>query len=210
MVLPNHRALRVAVLAMSLGGLVWSVGLTASGAQAKGRDKPATAKPKSIAQKTRILGELYERLAASDSEQSAEVLASTIEQVWLYSGSATVDVLMERSLKASNEKKSELALQLLDGVVALLPQYAEGWNRRAYVHFVRKDYGAALADLRRVLAIDPRHFKALNGLATIMLELGHKAPALQAYRKLLDIHPYLPEAKQAVRELEREVEGSEI
>ena len=166
--------------------------------------------PKNAAQKTRILADLYERLAASENAESAEPLAAAIEQMWLYSGSETVNVLMERSLDALRREDPTLALRLLDGIVSYQPTYAEGWNRRAYVHFTQKDYTQALVDLQRVLSLDPRHFKALNGVATIMREIGQKGAALKAYRKLLDIHPHWSDAQQAVKELEREVEGENI
>jgi tetratricopeptide (TPR) repeat protein len=170
----------------------------------------ALRKPRTPAQKARILSDLYERLSAADNSENAEVLAGTIEQLWLYSGSDTVNLLMERSLKALSDKKVELSLKILDGIVALRPDYAEAWNRRAYVHFSQKDFGRAMADLQQVLALEPRHFKAISGLATIMREFGQKAGALKAYRKLLEIHPFWSDAEQAVRELEREVEGDNI
>jgi tetratricopeptide (TPR) repeat protein len=166
--------------------------------------------PRTAAQKARILADLYERLSAADTAENAEVLAGTIEQLWLYSGSDTTNLLMDRSAAALKTKQPELALEILDGVVSLQPDFVEALTRRAAVHFSLKNYRHAVADLQRVLAADPRHFKALHGLATIMRELEYKAPALKAYRKLLEIHPFWSDAKEAVRELEREVEGESL
>ena len=166
--------------------------------------------PKTPAQKARMLGDLYERLTAAESAQSAETVSAMIEQMWLYSGSDTANLVMERALIALQGKQPELSLKLLDGVIALNPGYTEAWNRRAYVHFAQKDYARALIDLRQVLILDPRHFKAINGLATIMREFGHKGQALKAYRRLLEVHPYWSDAQSAVKELEREVEGENI
>lgn len=176
-------------------------------------DRTALPKPSSIkttAQKAKVLADLHERLVAADGTESAEVVADTIEQLWLYSGSDTSNLLMERALEALHGKKPELALKLLDGVIALQPRYAEAWNRRAYVHFAQKDYARALLDLQRVLALEPRHFKAINGLGTILREFGEKRGALKAYRMLLDVHPFATDAQQAVKELEREVEGESL
>jgi cytochrome c-type biogenesis protein CcmH/NrfG len=78
------------------------------------------------------------------------------------------------------------------------------------VHFVRKDTERALGDLRRALALDPTHFKALDGLAQILREIGQKKAALKAFKELLEVHPYWSGAKQAIEELEREVEGQGI
>ena len=176
-------------------------------------DRAALPRPsslKTLAQKTKVLADLHERLVAAENADDAEVVADTIEQMWLYSGSDTANVLMERALASLHGKKPELALKILDGVIALQPSYAEAWNRRAYVHFAQKDYRRALIDLQRVLALEPRHFKAINGLATILREFGEKRNALKAYRMLLDVHPFSTDAQTAVKELEREVEGESL
>src|SRR5581483_1910129 len=132
------------------------------------------------------------------------------ERVWMHSGSATIDLLLDRAIRAMAEKKPELALKLLDHIVVLAPDFTEAWNRRAYVYFVQNDVERALGDLRRALALDPNHFKALDGLAQILREIGQKKAALEAFKQLLDVHPYWPGAKQAVEELEREVDGQGI
>ena len=166
--------------------------------------------PRTPAEREKTLNDLYALLATSDDEEAAKAISDAIERVWLHSGSATVDLLMERSIKAMADKNTELALKLLDAVVDLAPDFTEAWNRRAYVHFVEKDTERALGDLRRALALDPNHFKALDGLAQILREMGEKKPALKAFRQLLEVHPYWSGAQQAVEELEREVDGQGI
>jgi tetratricopeptide (TPR) repeat protein len=172
--------------------------------------KHGSALPKTPAEREKTLSDLYALLATADDEETAKAITDAIERVWLHSGSATIDLLMERSIKAMSEKKVDLALKLLDHVVELAPDFTEAWNRRAYVHFVRNDIERALGDLRRTLALDPHHFKALDGLGQIMREIGQKKAALRAFKELLDVHPYWSGAKQAVEELEREVDGQGI
>lgn len=166
--------------------------------------------PKTPAEREKALNDLYALLATSETEDSAKAIAEGIERIWLNSGSATVDLLMQRAMKAVAEKKLDLAVTLLDRVVDMAPDYPEAWNRRAYAHFMREDTERALGDLRRALALDPHHFKALDGLSQILRELGRKKVALAALRQLLEVHPYWPNAKQAVDELERDVEGQGI
>jgi tetratricopeptide (TPR) repeat protein len=173
------------------------------------RRRPA-ALPKTPAEREKALSDLYALLATADDEDSAKVITEAIERIWDHSGSATIDVLMQRSAKAVAEKKYDLAQKFLDYIVELAPDFTEGWNRRAYVHFMRNDVDHALGDLRRALALDPNHFKALDGLAHILRDIGQKRPALQAFRQLLEVHPFWSGAEQAVRELTREVEGQGI
>jgi tetratricopeptide (TPR) repeat protein len=166
--------------------------------------------PKTPAEREKMLSDLYALLATVDEEDSAKAIGEAIERIWLHSGSATIDLLMERSLKAVSEKKLDLAMKLLDHVVALAPDFTEAWNRRAYVFFVKSDVTQALGDLRRALALDPNHYKALDGLAQILREIGQKKAALKAFRQLLEVHPHWAGAKQAVDELEHDVDGQGI
>ena len=157
-----------------------------------------------------MLAELYSHLAkAPDTEQSAPI-AKTIETLWLRSGSETIGLLMRRALKAVEEQRMDLALKLLDSVVDLAPDYAEGFSRRAYVHYLKNDYTSAVGDLRRTLALEPNHYKALEGLGRILRENGQKKSALKVYQELLRIYPHMPGAKDAVGELTVEVEGQGI
>jgi tetratricopeptide (TPR) repeat protein len=157
-----------------------------------------------------LLAELYMHLGQAQDASQAAPIAETIEGLWLQSGSDTIGVLMGRSAKAINDQKNALALQLLDAVVELAPDYAEGWNRRAYVYYLQNDFEHAIGDLRRALALEPNHFKALEGLARILRESGQKKSALEAYKQILRINPYLEGAKQAADELSVEVEGQGI
>ena len=157
-----------------------------------------------------MLAELYSHLAkAPDAEQSTPI-AKTIETLWLRSGSETIGLLMRRALKAVEEQRMDLALKLLDAVVELAPDYAEGFSRRAYVHYLKNDYTSAVGDLRRTLALEPNHYKALEGLGRILRENGQKKSAFKVYQELLRIYPHMPGAKEAVDELTVEVEGQGI
>jgi tetratricopeptide (TPR) repeat protein len=174
------------------------------------RGPPTPALPKTAAERDRTLSDLYALLATSEDENAAKAIADGIERIWLHSGSPTVDLLLGRAMKAAGEKNLDRALKLMDNVVEQAPDFTEGWSRRAYVHFQRNDVGHALGDLRRALALDPNHFKSLDGLGQILREIGQKKAALQVFRHLNDVHPYWPGSNQAVEELTREVDGQGI
>ncbi len=157
-----------------------------------------------------MLAELYVHLSQAHDAAQAAPIAATIEGLWGSTESPTIGVLMNRAYKALGENRNELALQMLDAVVELAPDYAEGWSRRAYVFYRQSDYDRAVGDLRRALALEPNHFKALEGLARILRESGQKKSALKVYEQLLRIHPYMPGAKEAADELRLEVEGQGI
>jgi len=160
--------------------------------------------------KDAMLAELYAHLAqAPDADQAAEI-SKAIEGLWLHSGSDTIGVLMRRGLQAVNDQRNDLAMKMFDAVVELAPDYAEGWNRRAFVYYMQNDVEHAVGDLRRALALDPNHYKALDGLARILRDSGQKKSALRAYQQLLRINPYSAGAKEAASALSVEVEGQGI
>ena len=160
--------------------------------------------------RAKILSDLYEQLAKSADAATAGPIAEAIQRVWFYSGSDTTDLLMMRAQKAISEKKLDLAITMLDAIVELHPDFAEGWNRRAYAYFLKDDYERALGDIRRTLALEPKHFKALEGMANILRQLNNKKTALEALKKLIEIHPTAEGVKAAIDELSREVEGQGI
>lgn len=166
--------------------------------------------PTTAAEKARLLADLYAHLATAEDEEQAKKYAERIERVWGVSGSDTVNLLMARASKAVEEKKNDLALKLYDTAVELAPDYAEGFNRRAYFHFTQSNYQAAVGDLRRALALDPSHFRALEGLAQIWRETGDKKGALRVMKQLMDVHPHAAGAKTIYDELKREVDGQGI
>jgi tetratricopeptide (TPR) repeat protein len=174
------------------------------------KNQHGAALPKTPAERDKMLSDLYALLATADNEDSAKAVAEAIERIWYHSGSPTIDLLMQRAMQAVGEDKLDLAMKLLDHVVALAPDFTEGWDRRAYISFMRNDIDHALGDLRRTLALDPNHFKALEGLGQILREIGQKKAALEAFRKLLSVHPFWSGAQQAIDELEREVDGQGI
>jgi tetratricopeptide (TPR) repeat protein len=163
--------------------------------------------PEAPADRAKLLDDLYAHLATAPDEEASKPYAESIERLWLSSGSDTVAALMERAMQAVGQKRNDLALQLLSAVVEQAPDYAEGWNRRAYVFYTEGDYERSLGDLRRVLALDANHYKALDGLGQIMRQLDHKPQALQAYEKLQMVHPFWPNLANIIEELRREVDG---
>lgn len=170
----------------------------------------AVLQPRTPKEREKALSDLYAMLATADDEKKAQSLTRSIERLWLTSGSDTVNLLMHRAMEAAHAKKPELALELLNAAVGLAPDYAEAWNRRAYVHFINNNYELALGDLRRVLALDANHYKALDGLMNILREIGKKKEALSVARQLLDVNPFHEGIKATVEQLAREVEGRGI
>ncbi|MGP2493994.1 hypothetical protein ACTDI4_20490 [Mesorhizobium sp. PUT5] len=156
------------------------------------------------------LDALFAKLKRERNEKAAERIANQIWQEWSQSGSASIDLMMQWSQKAIEEQKYDVALDFLDQVVTLDPTYAEGWNRRATVHFLMKNYAKSMVNIEKTLELEPRHFGALSGLAHIMADTGRKQAALEAWQRVLDIYPMLRNAQNQVATLSEELAGEGI
>jgi Flp pilus assembly protein TadD len=121
-----------------------------------------------------------------------------------------MDLLLARAAKAMEEDNFDLALRFLNDLVRLAPDFAEAWNKRATVLFLKGDYGNSIADIQRTLALEPRHFGAISGLGIILERLGDKQGAMRAFRRGLEINPNMPGAKDAVERLSPEVDGRSL
>jgi tetratricopeptide (TPR) repeat protein len=172
--------------------------------------QPPAEMPKSFNEKLQDLDFLLGALKAAPDEASAKAIEQRVWAHWLISKSDTTNLLMSRVKKAVEGKDLDLALRLLDSVIELNPDYMEGWNRRATLHYMRKEVGKSLSDIRRVLALEPRHFGALTGLGMIMQDLGDDKHALEAFRKALAINPHLQRIPEIVKTLTEKVDGRDI
>jgi tetratricopeptide (TPR) repeat protein len=166
--------------------------------------------PRVGADRTRGLDFLFGALKAAPDQASAKHVEGRIWALWTQTSSDTTMLLMSRAKTAIEKKQPDVALKLLDKVVKLRPDYVEGWNRRATIYYLQNDYAKSLSDIREVLVREPRHFGALAGLGMIMQELGDDKRALDAFRKALEINPYLEKLPDQIKSLTEKVEGRPI
>jgi len=160
--------------------------------------------------KTEQLDQLFATLKTAGSDEVAQAAEDNIHRLWLESGSDTVDLIMSWALKAMEEKNYPLALDYLDRVVSLQPDYAEGWNKRATVYFLLNDYAKSILDIGKTLALEPRHFGALSGLGMIMVNIGDEKRAIEIFKQALALDPHLDDVKKSVDELEAKAAGNPI
>lgn len=152
---------------------------------------------------------LFASLQSETDPDAAGEIEKAILTLWLESGSDTVDLLMQWTLKAMEAKQYPRALDFLDRIILMAPDYVEGWNKRATVYFLIDDYGKSLADIGRVLELEPRHFGALSGLGIIMRAIGDDQRAKAAFREALAVDPHLKNVREELDSLEAETAGEE-
>ena len=182
-----------ALLSMLFGVIIFSVAFSAAAEQDDTR-----------------LDTLFARLQTTSDSTEADEVAAQIWTIWTRHGTEEVDLVMAHGIVAMNTGDLGRALQAFNVVVNLAPDFAEGWNKRATVFFYLKNYEASIDDIRRTLALEPRHFGALSGLGLVTTALGDDEAALKAFESALEVNPHLRHTRQRIKELRAKIKGKRI
>ena len=161
-----------------------------------------------LAQTSNLDG-LFERLKGANEVESARI-EREIELQWQQSGSPAMDLLLKRARKALEAKDYGAAIEHFTALTDHAPDFAEGWHGRAQAYVLTERTGPALADLNRVLTLNPRHFGAIFGLGTVFERIDRPDQAYDAYRLVLDLYPHHEEAQARLKQLEKDVNGVEL
>lgn len=190
----------------ALAILALSGSLPPSEARASGEPE-GSAQSAALVSRDEKLATLFSELKRERDADAAKTIGDRIKAEWIESGSASINLLMQWAEKAAAEDRKGTALDLFDQVISLDPTYVEGWNRRATLHFQMGNFRKSMSDINRVLALEPRHFGALAGMAAILSGSGQDALALKAWQQFLDIYPAERQAQKQVGELEEKLAG---
>ena len=161
------------------------------------------------AEDTAKLDGLFERLKSAQAAEAGRI-ETDIWIEWSKSGSPALDLLLQRGRDAMEMGDTAQAIAHFSAVIDHDPAFAEGWNGRATAYYQAGEFGPSLADIGRVLTLNPRHFGALVGLAAMLEESGNTEKALAAYRAAQDIHPHLDGVAEAIQRLEAQETGQEL
>ncbi|MCE0506984.1 tetratricopeptide repeat protein [Roseivivax sp. GX 12232] len=148
---------------------------------------------------------LLAEIQSAEREIEAQRLSNALWALWADAPDAAAQELLDAGMRARESYDFLRAEESFDRLVAYCPDYAEGYNQRAFVAFLRGDFAAALPDLERALALNPRHVAALSGKALTLMGLGRDAEAQEALRAALALNPWLSE-----RHLLTEPPGQEL
>ncbi len=160
-----------------------------------------------VAQST--VDDFLDRLANPEL-RNWEVVEQEVFQRWQISGSASADYLLRRGIEALEAQEYDEAYDHLTALTDHAPEFAEGWNARARLFVEQQMYGPAIADLQRVLALEPRHFGALVSMGLMLEDMGDVDRAREAYGLAHDLHPNQPDILRLLDNLRVQEEGEAL
>jgi tetratricopeptide (TPR) repeat protein len=150
-----------------------------------------------------------EALFASLKTANTTAEAASVEQqiwgIWLEVSDDQAGESLAAGVRAMQTGDAATALSAFDRVVNVAPNFAEGWNRRATLHYMLGDYPSSISDIAKTLALEPRHFGALSGLALIRAAQRRPFEALEALERVTRVHPRMPGLEDRVAQLTKQL-----
>ncbi|SLN28417.1 tetratricopeptide repeat protein [Roseisalinus antarcticus] len=144
-------------------------------------------------------------IQSAPDEMTARRLSNGLWELWTDAPDAQAQDLLGRGMALREQYAFLESREVLTDLIEYCPDYAEGYNQRAFSSFLRRDFDSALWDLDRALEINPRHVAALSGRALTLMGLGRDEEAQATLRAALELNPWLSE-----RSLLKEPPGQDI
>lgn len=151
-----------------------------------------------VAERSNRHHELMDLVAAAPDENTARDLSNELWGIWATAPDDTAQQILQRGMERRDSYDFVGALKDFDALIAYCPNYAEGYNQRAFVNFINGSHAVSLTDLDRTLELTPDHIGALSGRALVLLELGREREGQLALREALKLNPWLPERNRLV------------
>ncbi|WP_306117085.1 MULTISPECIES: hypothetical protein [unclassified Roseovarius] len=139
------------------------------------------------------LNDLIQSAQQAPDQATGLQISNDMWQYWADAPDDYAQELLDEGMSRRASYDYDGAMVALDALVTYCPNYAEGYNQRAFVNFLRQDFAAALPDLNRAIALSPRHVAALAGRALTLVGLERKAEAALSLRAALALNPWLSE-----------------
>ena len=140
-------------------------------------------------QKDERLIELFDKLFLSTNNMEASKLLFNIWDIWSIADNQETQIIFDEANQFMDVGELDYAIELFTKVVKQSPEFAEGWNKRATVYFLKGELNKSISDIEKTLNLEPRHFGALDGLAEIYLMQDDLVGAAVIYRRILEIIP---------------------
>ena len=136
------------------------------------------------------LNNLFKKLNETEDQDEIRDLISDIWNIWYEVDDPKVIEYFEKGIQAMNLRNYPLAIRFFNNLIEEDPNFAEGWNKRATVHFMMGNFDQSMQDIIKTLELEPRHFGALDGMGLIFIHQGQFQQAIDVYDKMLEIFPF--------------------
>jgi tetratricopeptide (TPR) repeat protein len=146
-----------------------------------------------VADHSARIAQIIAGLGAASGPAEAGVLTQELWGLWTDAPDERAQAMLNEGMARRGNYDFLGSRNVLNRLVAYCPNYAEGYNQRAFTNYLGQNFAAALEDLDRALAIQPTHVAALSGKALTLIGLGRSEEAQVVLRAALELNPWLQE-----------------
>ena len=151
------------------------------------------------------LASIVDQMQFAPDQGRAQELAGEMWEIWLDAPDALAQAMLDEGLAHQRYGDYAASRAVLSELITYCPDYAEGYNQRAFAAFLAFDFEAALVDLNIAITLQPLHLGALTGKARTLIEMGRDDEAQEVLRIALAINPWLGERALLTEELETDL-----
>ena len=153
------------------------------------------------------LDKLFTKLKNTKELSAAQVIEKEIWEIWRIHPSDDrrgfrLTELLTQGTRLMNMGELSKAYKIFTQIIAVEPDWAEAWNKRATTLYLMDEYQSSLDDIKITLALEPRHFGATSGQALNYIELNQYEKAIKSYKDVQKIYPIMDGAKKMIPELQ--------
>lgn len=145
------------------------------------------------------IDELIAEVQDATNQADARHIGGEMWKLWTDAPDAAAQLLLDKGMQRRESHDLAGAYNEFDQLVSYCPDYAEGYNQRAFVNYLRQNFEDALVDLDRAIALSPTHVAALSGKALTLMGLDRMDEARVTLAKALKLNPWLSERSLAAQ-----------
>ena len=137
------------------------------------------------------LTELFDKLYIAENKSEINSLTHDIWKIWDETNDPKIEADYHRGL-GSNAHGGDfvMSIDFFTRVIEKNPDFAEGWNKRATVYYILRQFDKSMIDINKTLLLEPRHFGAMDGMGLIFIQLQQYDKAIKIYDQMLEIFPH--------------------
>ena len=160
------------------------------------------------------LDKLFSQLKDTKDLPTAQVIEKEIWDIWSIHptddrrGFRLTELLIQGT-RLMNMQELNKAYKMFTQIIAVEPDWAEAWNKRATVLYLMDQYQASQKDIDKVLKLEKRHFGALSGQGLVQNKLGNYEKSINSYKEVQKIYPSMETPKIMIPFLKELIRGQQ-
>jgi tetratricopeptide (TPR) repeat protein len=157
----------------------------------------------SFQQSNAVLG----RALRDDDVAVRSMAEDALWAIWFRADTAEHNQILEQVRQSISHEQLDEAEKMVTRLIADAPNFAEAYNQRAFIYFLQGRFAESTLDCQEVLARNPFHIGAIEGMAKCQLSLSRPRDALKSLRRALKLRPHNSALLESINELEAQIES---